>query len=191
MKWVDTLGNSSKIGMTQQNLLKALADIGAGEFDHINGQLIAHLEGTYRYLKAWSNREALCIAGLFHAVYTTDGYAHQLADLEHRDNIIKLIGAEAENIVYYYAACDRDYFYARIGRDKDFSYRNRFNDEESSLNPQLFCDLLELTIANEIEIVSNNKNFKEKQKDWYVELFARFKPYVSEKAFQCYQEVFA
>jgi hypothetical protein len=175
----------------QSFLLEALEGLDAEHLSHVNGQLISHLEDTCNYLVKWGNREALCIAGLYHATYSTDGYSQQLIDINQRDRIIHLIGADAENIVYYYAACDRDYFYSKIGRSKDFSYHNRFTDEKSCLELQLFCDLLELTLANEIEIVSNNRSFKEQHRAWYIDLFNRFEPYVSRQAFQCYQNVFS
>ena len=149
------------------------------------------MKKTYNYLVEWGNREALCLAGLYHAAYSTDGYTQQLMDLSDRGKITSLIGIEAENIVYYYAACDRDYFYDKIGRSEVLLYRNRFTYKESFLKLQLFCDLLELTFANEIDIVSNNQDFKEIYRDWYTELFDRFEPYVSNKAFQSYLDVFA
>lgn len=175
----------------QSFLLEALEGLNAGRLNHLNGQLISHLEATHNYLVKWGNREALCIAGLYHATYSTDGYSQQLIDINQRNQIIHLIGAEAENIVYHYAACDRDYFYPKIGRSENFPFYNRFTCKESFLELHLFCDLLELTLANEIEIVSNNRNFKEQHRDWYVELFDRFEPYVSSKAFQCYQDIFS
>lgn len=170
-------------------LLKALENINQKELLHVNGELIFHLQNTYSYLSSWGNREALCIAGLYHAVYSTDGYEKQLIDISHRSKIIDLIGIEAENIVYYYAACDRNYFYSRIG-NKNLFYRNRFTEAENSLELQLFCDLLELTFANELEIAIDNKDFKERHRDWYIELFNRSQLYVSNQAFQAYQNVF-
>jgi len=173
----------------QAVLIQALRQLNADSSDHINGQLIFHLEGTYRYLENWGNREALCVAGLYHAIYSTDGYPLQLTELSQRDDIIELIGVEAENIVYYYAACDRSYFYPKIG-DESFLYRNRFNDQKLRLDYELFSDVLELTLANEIEIASINQKIKEENKDRFVNLFERFKPYISARGFQCYQTVF-
>lgn len=124
-------------------LLKALKNLNRRELLHVNGELISHLQNTYTYLRSWGNREVLCIAGLYYAVYSTDGYAKQLIDISHRSEIINLISIEAENIVYYYAyaACDRNYFYSQIG-NKNLFYRNRFTAKETCLGLQLFCDLL-------------------------------------------------
>lgn len=175
----------------QAVLLEALAGLDAGSFEHINGPLISHLKNTQDYLLGWGNREALGAAGLYHAVYSTDGYSQQLINLDYRSQIVTLIGAEAETIVYHYAACDRDYVYPRIGKSEDCLYRDRFTGQECLLKRPLFCDLLELTLANELEIVSSNREFKTAHRDWYVELFDRFQPFVSRKAFQSYREVFS
>src|SRR5690348_14706788 len=90
-----------------------LAKLGAEELQHLNGSLLSHLQGTYELLKGWGNREELCQAGLYHAVYGTFAFEGSLVDLKKRESIAALIGAEAEKIVYYYGACSRDYFYPR------------------------------------------------------------------------------
>lgn len=46
----------------------------ADEIRHFNGSLLSHLESTYRLLRDWGNGEDLCIAGLCHAAYGTDGF---------------------------------------------------------------------------------------------------------------------
>ncbi len=87
--------------MTASELLfKRLQELGAGEFVHLNGSLIEHLKGTADLLKAWGNREELCKAGLYHAVYGTDGYDESLVDLSMRHQVKNLIGTETEEIVY-------------------------------------------------------------------------------------------
>src|SRR5512138_2876948 len=98
------------------DVLHQLAELGAEELQHLKGSLLSHLQSTYELLKAWGNREELCRAGLYHAVYGTFAFESSLVDLKKRESIAALIGAKAEKIVYYYGACDRDYFYPRIGR---------------------------------------------------------------------------
>ena len=88
-------------------VIQALKNLNSKGLLHVNDKLICHLQNTYNYLKSWGNKEALCLARLYHAVYSTDGYDSGLIDINHRSKIVDLIGKEAENIVYYYAACDR------------------------------------------------------------------------------------
>jgi hypothetical protein len=171
-------------------LLESLRNLGAEELDHVNGSLIAHLEGTYQYLKDWGNRKELCLAGLYHAVYSTQIYEHCLVNPERRHRVMQLIGLEAENIVYHFAACDRDDFYPRIGSGEPVIFFNRFLQKAEILEPQLLCDLLELTMANQLEIARHSEAAKELSRKRFADLFARFKPYVSQTAFHFYQQFF-
>lgn len=185
--------NSQKAWQSLDNynvLLQSLEALGAKALGHVNGSLIAHLEGTYQYLRAWGNRQELCIAGLYHAVYSTHGYQHQLATLNQRDLIIQMIGAEAENIVYHFSACDRHDFYPRIGRDKPVLFLDRFLHKTKILENQLLCDLLELTVANELEIARHNKSVKESAKKLFADLIYRSKSYITQNAFKYSQEFF-
>jgi len=171
-------------------IFKKLRELGAADFQHLNGPLINHLEGTYEYLKAWGNREELCVAGLYHAVYGTAAFDKSLISISKRDQIAEIIGPEVERIVYYYGACDRDTLYLQIGRTEEIRYRNRFTGGTEILTQAMLSDLLELTLANELEIVSRDRAFMEKQRSRYDALFARFKKYVSRPAYQGYLRVF-
>ena len=57
---------------------RQLIELGAGEFEHVDGLLIAHLEGTRCLLKAWNASEPLQEAGLYHAAYGTSAFAESL-----------------------------------------------------------------------------------------------------------------
>ncbi len=171
-------------------LFQSLEALGAKTLGHVNGSLIAHLEGTYQYLKTWGNRQELCVAGLYHAVYSTHGYQHQLVTLDQRDLIIQIIGIEAESIVYHFSACDRHHLYSRIGREEPVLFLDRFLHKTKKLEHRLLCDLLELTIANELEIARHSKSAKELTKKLFADLITRSEPYVSQNAFQYCQKFF-
>lgn len=172
------------------DIFKQLAELGAEELQHLSGSLLSHLQGTYDLLKAWGNREALCKAGLYHAVYGTFAFERSLIDFKKRGSIAALIGAEAEKIVYYYGACDRDYFYPRIGRVDEPILLNRFTRQFENISGQLFSDLLELTLANELEIIKKDAAFFAERRVMYESLFDRFEPFVSARGFEEYQRVF-
>jgi Domain of unknown function (DUF6817) len=172
------------------DVFKQLAELGADELQHINGSLLSHLEGTYGLLKAWGNREGLCKAGLYHAVYGTFAFESSLVDLKKRERIAVLIGPEAERIVYYYGACDRDYFYPRIGRLDEPNFLNRFTGQFENISKQMVGDLLELTLANELEIIKKDDAFLAERRVKYESLFDRFEPFVSAKGFEEYKRVF-
>ena len=172
----------------------ALSKLGVGEFAHLNGSLESHLLGTYALLNEWGNPEPVCDAGLFHAVYGTQpmkalGIPHNEYSESDRPKIRSIIGADAEALVYLYGACDRDYFYPRIGA-REPMYRDRFTGEERLLEPGLLSNLLEITIANELEICAGSKQIMEENRTWFTQLFDRFDGLVSPQAWARYRQMF-
>jgi hypothetical protein len=78
-----------------------LKELGAGEFAHINGDLEAQLIGTHDLLRDWGNTEYVCAAGLYHAVYGTDGLQSGFVELCDRPLISSIIGPESEELVFF------------------------------------------------------------------------------------------
>src|SRR6185437_4374213 len=106
--------------------LRQLQTLGADAFAHINGSLAVHLRGTEALLRRWGNRDAVCLGGLYHAVYGTDRITGSLADLGMRGAIAEVIGAEAESLAYLYGACARETFHPRIGTHDQLMFADRF-----------------------------------------------------------------
>lgn len=176
--------------MTAPELLfERLHELGVGEFVHLNGSLIEHLKGTADLLKAWGNREALCNAGLYHAVYGTDGYDQSLVGLAMRPQVASLIGAEAEEITYLYGACDRNAFYPRIGTTSQLIYSNRFTRKSFEIRYSALKDLCELVLANELEIARNSESFRKEHGERLGRLFEQMRGLVSDRGFKFYNEV--
>ena len=139
-----------------QQALSYLRDLGAAELAHLNGDLAKHLIGTYERLQRWGNLEVVCLAGLYHAAYGTDGFAEKLVGLDSRQLIANVIGDEAEALVYIYAACDRAYFYPQLRRDDRAEFKDRFTGRTSYLDAPLMKHFCELTIANELDVALPN-----------------------------------
>ncbi|GEM_PF-590382 len=172
----------------------ALKKLGVGEFGHLNGNLESHLLGTYQLLKEWNNPGYICDAGLYHAVYGTQpmkrlGIPHGEYSPDDRPKIREIIGEESERLVYLYGACDREYFYPQIGSPMAV-YRDRFTGKKMELPSKTLRGILEITIANELEICLSGPMFKENNRDNYIGLFNRFKGLVSTQAYGRYQEIF-
>ena len=174
---------------TDQALSK-LHELGAHELQHLNGDLAQHLKGTYVLLREWGNSEPVCLAGLFHAVYGTAGFPAALLSLDKRSDIAAAIGDEAEELVYFYATCDRDYTYSRLISHEEPIYRNRFTQESFSLPRLLLASFCELTLANELEIMLQSYQAREDCRAFFVPLFASFKGLVSPPAFEAYLTAF-
>jgi hypothetical protein len=160
-----------------------LSELGAGDFDHIDGNLIDHLQGTQKLLKEWSASTALELAGLYHAAYGTAGFEEVLVSVEQRNKISQIIGSEAEDIVYLYCACDRDYFWPQIGVVSAPEFKNRFTGKLFQLSSKQFHDFCELTVANEIEIAMDNPSFINEYGQSLYSTFKNMRNYISKSAY--------
>lgn len=167
-----------------------LAELGAGEFEHLDGSLIEHLSGTKVLLQQWGATRELQDAGLCHAAYGTDGFKQNLVSTEQRDKITAVIGEEAEEIVYQYCACDRKSFFSRVGKETEPEFTNRFTDGSYHLSNQMLRDFCELTAANEMEIAIDNPEFVKLHGEGLCQLFKNMTPYLSSSAQKMAAEVF-
>lgn len=173
-----------------QQVFQKLQELGAGEFAHVDGPLIDHLSGTRDLLQSWGANDVLCKAGLYHAAYGTAGYSNQLVALAQREQIKALIGAEAEELVYAYCACDRNFFWPQIGVKRPPVFRDRYTGETNNVDDDWLKNFCELTVANELEIARRDSEFKKNSGPVFRELFARMKPYLSNPAYQSFAETY-
>ena len=82
---------------------------------HLNGTLLDHLVATEELLRSWGSPEELCLAGLCHATYGTDGFAPVL--LSPRATATPWPpwwAPTSRSIVYLYASCDRAVVYPQL-----------------------------------------------------------------------------
>lgn len=171
--------------------LRRLEAFGADRFPHVNGSLANHLRGTEALLRRWGNREALCLAGLYHAVYGTAGIRGSLVGLESRDEIRELVGIEAESIAYLYGACDREAFHPRIGTPAQLRFADRYTGSQYSIGMPQLRDFCELTLANELELASSSDAFRARNRAELCALFERMRDLVSEQGFAAYRTMLA
>jgi len=160
----------------------ALQKLGAGEFEHLNGSLLAHLNATYQLLKQWQATQHLCDAGLYHAAYGTDGFDTRVIALTRRNDIANIIGEQAEAIVYLYCACDRDYVFSRIGKYKEVHFKDRFTSKEFILTSEQASQFCELTVANELELAIDSQEFRNQYGKGLYYLLSKFSPYLTNSA---------
>lgn len=169
--------------------LARLHALGAGEFIHVNGMLERHLQRTQRLLRRWGSRDALCLAGLYHAVYGTDGITGRLAGLDARRAIADVIGVEAERTVYLYGACDREGFHPRIGTPLQHLFVDRFVHSEYAIVDAQLRDFCELTVANELELALRSPRFRLRHGVELSHLFARMGNLLSDAARSAVSEI--
>lgn len=113
-------------------------------------------------------RPALRLAGLCHAFYGTDGFPAALLTPDRRDDLVAVIGAEAEAIVYLYASCDRKATYPALDR-ADAVFHDRFTGRSHVPGERMRRDFAELSAANEIDLAVIDSGFRE---EWGPELLA-------------------
>ncbi|HTL84063.1 MAG TPA: hypothetical protein VL856_02705 [Acidimicrobiia bacterium] len=87
--------------------LDLLKSLGFAELQHDSHvPFLSHLVGTRRLLGSWGERPALCDAGLFHSVYGTEYFEPDR--IATREDVVAIIGAEAERIAWLWCAIRRD-----------------------------------------------------------------------------------
>jgi hypothetical protein len=161
-----------------------LEDAGAREIAHLNATLLDHLQGTEQLLRNWGAAEALALAGLCHAAYGTDGFAPQLLELSDRSILTGVIGADAESIVYFYAACDRSFFYRQFGQPGVPVFRDRFTAAEFAPSETQLRSFTELTFANELEIFNTATTSAPGDRAALARLFSTMRGLASERAYR-------
>jgi hypothetical protein len=60
----------------------------------------------------------------------------------------------------------------------------------AELFPTLVSDFYELTLANELKIPANNQEHLEHYRLFHEKLLAKFEDLASQKAYQCYRQLF-
>ncbi|MGE5169677.1 MAG: DUF6817 domain-containing protein [Rudaea sp.] len=176
----------------QRELARARLDaLGAGAFPHLVGSLADHLQRTERLLRAWGGRDALCLAGLYHSVYGTEGIAGALVTLGGRTAIAEIIGAEAEALAYRFGACSRNVFHPRIGTADELRFADRFAATEYAIDAQALADFCAMTMANELDLALESPHFRAKHGAALLSLFARMRGRVSDVALTAARAVLA
>lgn len=159
-----------------------LTELGAGDFEHLDGSLIDHLKGTSRLLQQWGASTTLQDAGLYHAAYGTAGFSEHMVSINQRDKIAGIIGKAAEEIVYLYCACDREYFWPQFANSNHPEYKDRFTGRLFQPEPHQLREFCELTVANELEIANDNQPFIDQHGQGLYILFKNMNRYLSKHA---------
>jgi hypothetical protein len=134
-----------------ENRLRFLRKASTEQMPHSEVGLFDHLLGTRRLLVEWEARPALCDAGLFHSVYSTESYELKAIPLSMRDEVRQLIGDEAESLVWLFCMMRRETLYQNLHKDKDLSIQHRLTGEWIPLTEGQFHDLVTMSFANCLE----------------------------------------
>lgn len=156
-----------------------LRGLGTDRIPHPGGTLLEHLGRVARTLAAWGADPAVQAAGLCHAAYGTDGFDHPLLDLAERSTLAGVIGDRAEALVHLYASCDRDTVYPQLGTDRPLLFRDRFTGDRYTPSDADLRALVEITAANELDLVEHNEELAARYGPDLYRLFTRCRDLLS------------
>lgn len=72
------------------------------------GSFFDHLTGTEDQLRGWKVVEPVCLAGLFHSIYGTEGFRGFILPLDERPRVASCIGDHAELLAFLNCVMDRN-----------------------------------------------------------------------------------
>ncbi|MGH6615389.1 alpha/beta fold hydrolase [Sphingomonas sp.] len=154
---------------------------GAHAHPHPGGTLARHLHRTAETLRSWGASPALVDAGRLHAAYGTDGFQAALADGTARKTIIAVAGREAEAIIDCYCRCDRVRSYPTWHSDMPVLI-DRSTGGPEPLSHTMRLALMELTVANELDVLKHDPEIAARFGVPLLRLFARWRPFLGSHA---------
>jgi hypothetical protein len=172
----------------QQTIRKFLQERGADRLPHPAGTLYEHLTRVAELLADWGAGAEVQAAGLCHGCYGTDGYAPVLLSLSERPVLRYLIGARAESLVYLYASCDRAAVYPALGKPGPVPFRDRFAGATRTPPERDIRAFLELTAANELDLIRRDPILAAELGPALLWLFAAARPRLSAAAWQAWSQ---
>ncbi|MEU8972833.1 DUF6817 domain-containing protein [Streptomyces monashensis] len=160
----------------QQAVEVFLRDRGAALIPHPGGTLLEHLERVHRLLADWGADSVVRTAGLCHATYGTDGFGPTLLPVTDRTALVALIGQQAEELVYFYACCDRAATYPRLDGTEAVVFRNRFTGRDHQPPAGTLRAFLTITAANELDVLAHNADLARQHGPGLYRLLTRVGP---------------
>ena len=100
----------------------------AAALRHSGRSFLEHLLCTWRILADWQMPVSVCRAGFLHSAYSTSSYTEALFGFDQRDTVRRLIGHDAEELVFRFCAMDRGGYWDELARHRAparLTYRDR------------------------------------------------------------------
>jgi pimeloyl-ACP methyl ester carboxylesterase len=151
---------------------------GADSIRHPGGTLARHLNRTGDTLRAWGASPVLVDAGRLHAAYGTDGFLTALATGTARAKVEAVVGSEAETVIDSYCRCDRERSYPTWHTDSPVLI-DRHTDGREPLSNDMRLALMELTVANELDVLEHDPETAARFGAALIRLFARWSPFLT------------
>ncbi len=160
---------------------------------HSKRTLLDHLVGTHNLLQSWGASESLCLAGLFHSVYGTEGFHATLAGIPDRKIIINIIGKDAESLAWLFGIRTNQSFWEQIRvltRQPDvsaFTFANRLTGQPVPCTKDELLHVINIVLANAIDQVQHiPQHFTERHSGMFQQLL----PFAMPEASASYTKAF-
>ncbi|WP_327644375.1 DUF6817 domain-containing protein [Micromonospora zamorensis] len=160
---------------------------GAEQIAHPGGNLYDHLCRVSERLAALGCGSDVQVAGLTHAVYGTDGFDLALLDRADRAVLRDLVGADAEELVYLYGACDRERSWRKLAQTGQVF--DRFVHQVRTPDAAQLRSLVDLSIVNELDVIEQDPAVADRHGPYFRDLFASWAPLASEEVIRDAQRV--
>jgi hypothetical protein len=159
---------------------------------HPSGTLDDHLERVGGTLESWLAPDWVVDAGRLHAIYGTDGLPPAFAGV-HPAFVRSAVGAKAEQLIALYCRCDRALSYSTLA-SRSPTIVDRSTGERQALTGEQLRAFMELTVANELDVLTRDDEIAARHGGSLARLFSRWIPFLSEPAridVECLVERFA
>ena len=161
-----------------RRISRFVALAGGAAIAHPGGTLEQHLHRTAATLRAWGAPSVLVDAGRLHAAYGTDGFARALVGDLDRRVIEKIVGLAAEQLIWQYGRCDRARSYPTWHTSTPQLF-DRSTGAAADLTDEQRAMLVELTVANELDVLARDPELARLHGASLRQLFARWAAFVS------------
>ena len=168
-------------------ILAALGKLGGQRIGHLYGSFEKHLLAVYRILGEWKAPEPVRLAGLFHAAYSTHGFADAILQLGDRRWLAELIGTEAEEHAYLFCAVNREETWPQIGRNDPIVFNDRFTCLRHGISDQQIRAHCEILAANHVDFARSDPLRPDEQLSRITALLDQISPFLSNAAIECYR----
>jgi len=137
-----------------QKCLEFLAALPFVHAAHSGSTYLCHLIRTQQLLASWGCDEYLCFAGMFHSIYGTESLEQAVVDSNDREEVVSLVGADAEELVYLYSSMSLDSFWSGVRSETSGSRILILREGKPSwhLGLHQHADLCHLVAANSLDI---------------------------------------
>lgn len=142
-----------------KELIEFLKEHGASEIEHVVESFLGHLISTYDILKKWGCKEDVCVGGLLHSIYGTEGFIG-LLPIGYRDVVREMAGEYAEYLAFLNCCLDRDSLDLNLNKEDSYWIRNRFCDTTINISKEELLDIYYIQVA---DLYSKNKTSKQLQ----------------------------